>query len=189
MGWVLLVLGIALWFGAHLFKRVAPAARARLGDPTDPKDKSKGIFAIAILASVVLIVIGYRMTPFISVYYPPVWGVHATNLLVLLGFYFFAVSGAKTRLARVVRHPQLSGFSLWALGHLMANGDLAAVLLFGGFLIWAVLEVILINAQTTWQKPEPAPARKEISAIVITVVLFGIVSAIHTWLGYYPFPG
>jgi len=93
MGWILLIAGIALWFGAHLFKRVAPAARARMGDPSDPKDKSKGIFAVAILASVVLIVIGYRMAPFVTVYIPPAWGVHATNLLVLLGFYMFAVSG------------------------------------------------------------------------------------------------
>jgi len=188
MGWIILVAGLALWIVAHLFRRIAPEARARLGDPANPKDKSKGIFAIAILASIVLMVIGYRMVPFVNVYFPPAWGIHANNLLVLLGFYLFAVSGAKTRLARVIRHPQLSGFSLWAIAHLLVNGDLAAVLLFGGLLVWAVVEIVLINAQTEWVKPEPVPARKEISAVVITIVLFAVVAAIHAWLGYWPFP-
>ena len=181
---ILLLLGLALWIAAHLFKRLAPERRAAMGE------KGKGPVAIAILAGIVLMVLGYRGAAFIPVWTPPSWAWHLNNLLVLLGFYLFAVSGAKTRLHRVIRHPQLTGFALWAVAHLLVNGDLASVLLFGGLLAWAVAEIVLINrAVPDWTPPPVGPVRKEITSVVATLVLFGVVAAIHSWLGYYPFPG
>jgi uncharacterized membrane protein len=180
--YAVLIAGVALWIVPHVFKRLAPEQRARLGD------RAKGGVAILIVLSIVLMVIGYRQSAYVQLYIPPVWGIHANNLLVLLGFYLFAVSGAKTRLHRYVRHPQLTGFSLWAAGHLLANGNLSAVILFGGLLIWALAEMVLINrAQPEWTPPEPGPIRKEFTSVLATLVLFGVVAWIHTWLGYYPF--
>ncbi|MEM1100897.1 MAG: NnrU family protein, partial [Pseudomonadota bacterium] len=72
---ILLLAGLALWWGAHLFKRVAPGPRARLGEP------GKGLAAVLILGSVVLIVLGYRQTAFIPVWSPPPWATHLNNLL------------------------------------------------------------------------------------------------------------
>jgi len=175
---LLLIAGLALWMGAHFFKRLAPEQRAAMGE------KGRVPVALSILAGVVLMVIGYRMAEgaFFWGRHPAMVGVN--NLLMLLSVYLFAVSGAKTALARRIRHPQLTAVKTWAVAHLLVNGDVASLVLFGGLLAWAVAEVILINrAEPEWTPPAPAPVKKEVSAVVITLVVYGLISAIHYWLG------
>lgn len=179
---ILIILGLALWSGAHLWKRLAPDSRARFGDT------GKIIVAVASVIAIVLMVIGYRG------YDGPVyWGASPAttginNLLMLFAFYLYAASGAKTAITRVVRHPQLTAIKVWAVAHLLVNGDLGSIVLFGGMLAWAVVEVIVLNrAQRDWTPPHPVPVKKEVTAVVATVVAFGIVAAIHIWLGVNPF--
>jgi uncharacterized membrane protein len=177
----LLILGLVLWSGAHFMKRIAPDARAQLGD------RGKAVLGVAILLSVVLMVLGYRSAPFIEVWTPPAFLTHLNNLLMILAFYLYAASGAKTAITRRIRHPQLTAVKTWAVAHLLVNGDLASIILFGGLLAWAVASVILINrAQRDWQRPAPVPAKKEITAIVATLVVVVIVMLIHNWLGVQP---
>lgn len=177
-----LVLGVLLWSGAHLFKRLAPEARARMGA------KGRGPIALLLLLSVVLMVIGYRGADG-AVFWgrtPALTGIN--NLLMLISVYLFAADGMKTRLGTALRHPQLTAFKIWAVAHLLVNGDVPSFILFGGLLAWAVVEVIVINrAGPRPAKPAPAPMKKEIMAIVGTLVVFGGIVLIHTWLGYYPF--
>lgn len=179
----LLILGLALWWGAHLFKRVAPDARARMGNA------GKGLVAVALLLSVVLMYFGYGQAKAAGY---PWWDRHPAlvginNLLMVLAFYFYAVDGSKTWLARKVRHPQLTGFKTWAVAHLIPNGDAASFVLFGGLLAWAVVELIVINrAQSEWTPPAPRPAYKEFVAIGATVVAVVVVMLIHNWLGVQP---
>ncbi|MBM9594815.1 NnrU family protein [Roseitranquillus sediminis] len=181
-----LILGLALWWGAHLFKRVAPDARSAMAERMG--DRAKGIFAVLLVLSVVLMVIGYRSAE--GAFF---WGrsqalVGINNLLVLIGFYLFAAAGMKTRVTRLTRHPQLIGFSLWAVGHLLVNGDVPSLILFGGLLVWALVEMVLINrAEPAWTPPPPAPISKEIRAVVGGIVLYVVVALIHGWLGYWPF--
>ena len=180
----LLIAGVALWWAAHLFKRLAPGPRAKLGEP------GKGLVAVLIVISIVLMVLGYRAADG-AVYWgrDPMW-VGINNLLMILAFYFYAASaaqGAKIWLGTKVRHPQLAGFSIWAIAHLLVNGDTPSFVLFGGLLVWAIVEVLLINAQDgPWQRPDRAPARKEVVAIVVTIVVTIIVMAIHYALGVAP---
>ena len=179
---LILILGVLLWALAHLFKFIAPEARARMGE------KGKGPIAIALLLSVVLMVIGYRAAD--GAFYwgrsPAMTGIN--NLLVLVAFYLFAASGMKTRVTRLTRHPQLIGFSLWCVGHLLVNGDTPSFVLWGGLLAWAIVTMVLINrTEPAWTPPEPAPVRKEIMAIVGGVVVFAVVAVIHMLLGYNPF--
>lgn len=179
---LILILGLLLWALAHLFKFIAPEARARMGE------KGKGPIAIALLLSVVLMVIGYRAAD--GAFYwgrsPAMTGIN--NLLVLVAFYLFAASGMKTRVTRLTRHPQLIGFSLWCVGHLLVNGDTPSFVLWGGLLAWAIVTMVLINrTEPAWTPPEPAPNRKEIMAIVGGVVVFAVVAVIHMLLGYNPF--
>jgi uncharacterized membrane protein len=178
----LLILGVALWWAAHLFKRVAPDARARLGDP------GKGIVAVAVLASVVMMYFGYGAArPEAAVWWgrnPALVGIN--NLLMMLAVYLYAASGVKSALARKIRHPQLTAVKTWAVAHLLVNGDLPSVILFGGLLAWAVVSVILINrAQREWVPPVAKPGA-EVKAIVATVVVTVVVMLIHNWLGYQP---
>ena len=176
----ILILGVALWWAAHLLKRIAPGLRQRIG---------RGGVAGLLVVSVVLMVIGYRMSDG-----PYWWGASAplkgiNNLLVLAGIYLFAASGMKTGITRRIRHPQLVGFSLWAFAHLLVNGDLPSLVLFGGLLVWAITEIVVINrAQPGWQPPaHPIPIRKEGMAVLGTVRVFGAIGLIHAWLGYNPF--
>lgn len=179
---LILILGVALWAGAHLFKRLAPATRAGLGD------KGRGLVALAIVASVVLMVIGYKMADG-AVF----WGRHPAtvginNLLMILSVYLFAASGMKTAIARKMRHPMLAAFKTWALAHLLVNGDVQSFVLFGGLLAWAVFAMIKINrAEPSWTPPAPAPMKKEIMAVVGTVLVYGVIAMVHLWLGANPF--
>lgn len=181
----LLILGVILWTATHFFKRFAPDARARLGDP------GKGLIAGLIVASLVLMILGYRGAAFVPIWEPPSFFVHINNALMVLAFWIYgssAAKGAKAWPAYKTRHPQLLGFKVWALAHLLVNGDLASILLFGGLLGWAVGSVILINrAEPDWTPPAPAGSKTYIRLAVITVVLVLIVTGIHSWLGVWPF--
>lgn len=179
---LILVLGVLLWWAAHLWKRAAPANRAAFGD------KGKGIVTGVLIVSIILMIWGYRVAD------GPVWwgptpalkGIN--NLLVLFAFYLFAASGMKTGITRYIRHPQLTGFSLWAFAHLLVNGDLPSLVLFGGLLAWAILEMLVLNRVTPAPvTAHPVPIRKEGMAVVGALVVFFAVGLIHSWLGYNPF--
>ncbi|WP_341862723.1 NnrU family protein [Gymnodinialimonas sp. 57CJ19] len=181
MAWILLLLGIALWSGAHYWKRLAPDSRAGFGD------KGKGIVAGLVILSIVLMVLGYR-----GAYGPVWWGrspalVGINNLLMIFAFYLFAASGAKTWITTKIKNPQLTGFKIWAVAHLLVNGDLASFVLFGGLLAWAVGQVIILKRRgAAWVPPHPVPVKKEITAIIATIVVVIIVMGIHYALGVQP---
>lgn len=179
---LLLILGLALWWAAHLFKRVAPDARARMGNA------GRGVATVAILGSVVLMYFGYGAAKETADVW---WGrspalVGINNLLMVLAVYLYAASGTRSALARKIRHPQLTAVKTWALAHLLVNGDLPSFVLFGGLLAWAVVSVIAINrAQPEWTPPVAKPGA-EWKAIVGTVVVLVVIMLIHNWLGYQP---
>lgn len=182
----LLILGVLLWTGAHYFKRVMPEARAKLGE------RGKGLVAAGIAVGVILMIFGYRGADFIPVWYPPAFMVHINNAMMLLAFWTFgsaAAKGAKVWPANKIRHPQLTAVKIWAVAHLLVNGDLASIILFGGLLGWAVGSVILINrAEPEWNRPETADIKTTIRHAVISLIIFTVVVSIHAWLGVWPFP-
>ena len=179
----LLTLGVILWAAAHFFKRLAPGVRGPMGD------KGKGLVAVAIVISLLMMIFGYRGAEFIHVWAPPAWTVHLNNLMMLAAVFVYGMSATKGRLRGKMRHPQLTAVKIWAVAHLLVNGDLASIILFGGMLAWAVVSVILINRSEVWVRPAPGEAKKDILLVVITLVLFGVMTGIHAWLGVSPFPG
>ncbi len=184
MGFVLLILGVALWWAAHLFKRLMPARRAAMGDA------GKGAVAGALVVSILLMIFGFRMTDFIHVWAPSSFMIHINNLLVLIAIWMMSPAGTKGRLLNKVRHPMLGGFKLWAFAHLLVNGDLASIILFGGLLSWAVVEVIVINkSEPDWTPGEPGTYGKDAMFFVASIVLLGVIGYIHGLVGPSPFPG
>lgn len=188
---IVLLLGLALWSAVHLLPAVAPDRRAayveRLG-----AGPYKGVAAALLVLSVVLMVQGYKATgdaP-VDVWFPPAWTVHLNNLLMLLAFLVFGAGHAKANLRRVIRHPQLAGVKIWAFAHLLVNGDLGSVVLFGGLLAWAVASMILINKRDgAWLRPPESPRSRDLIHIAASLVLFAGVAFVHDWLGVWPYPG
>ncbi|AVO38044.1 NnrU family protein [Pukyongiella litopenaei] len=183
MGWWLLILGVVLWALAHLFKRIAPGPRARLGD------KARILVTLDLVAAIVLMVLGFRMTAYVAVWTPPAFMVHVNNLLVLVAIWMMSPAGAKGRLLNGFRHPMLTGFALWAVAHLLVNGDLAAIVLFGGLLVWALAEMAVINrAEPGWQPGEPGTLGKDAMFMAASVLLLAVIGYIHGLVGPSPFP-
>ena len=184
---ILLLVGIFLWWAAHLFKRLAPARRAAMDNQMG--SGAKGVFALVLLVSVVLMVLGLRWSEWVPVYDPPSWGRHLNNLLMLIAVGLLGVGHSKSRLRAKMRHPMLLGVLTWSVAHLLVNGDLSSVLLFGLLGIWAVVEIVIINRaeplRTSWQGGSIAG---DVRLGLITLVVFAVIAAIHTWLGYPPFP-
>ena len=181
MGFLLLIIGIALWTGAHYFKRLRPEARAAMGD------KGKGVAAIGILAGLVLVVIGYRMARFLPVWQPPAFLTQVNNLLMIAAVVLFGMSATTSCLRGKMRHPMLAAVKVWALAHMLVNGDLASIVLFGSMLAWAVGSVILINRAEAWDRPTPGETKGDVKLVIICVVVYGVIAGVHTWLGVSPF--
>jgi uncharacterized membrane protein len=180
----LLILGILIWIALHWFKRFAPEARARLGE------KGKGPIALGLLGSIVLMVIGYRGAEFVPVYTPMPGIGHLTVTLSIIAVYFTGIGSVKGVLHTKIRHPMLTGGAIWAVAHLLVNGDRASVLLFGAMLVWTLGQMVLINrAQGAWVRPEAGPWRKDGVNLVITAVIVVVITGIHVLLGHNPFLG
>lgn len=180
---VFLILGVLLWSVAHLAKRIVPGFHASMQGSERP------MVTGALILSVILMIIGYRAAD-TTIWWaatPMLKGIN--NLMVLGALYLFAASGMKSRAGVRLRHPQLIGFSLWAAAHLLTNGDLPSVILFGGLLLWALAEIVLINRDRPhWTPPAVSvPARKEVMVAVAALVVFLVVGLIHGWIGPNPF--
>ncbi|GGG81494.1 membrane protein [Salipiger pallidus] len=176
---VLLVLGVALWWGAHLFKRLAPAQRAAMGS------KGKGLIALALVASVLLMIFGYRMWDgaFFWGRHPATVGIN--NLIMVAALYFASPGPKKGALFYRMRHPMLLGFLLWTIAHLLVNGDTPSFVLFGGLGLWAIVEMIIINrTEPGWTPPAKGSIAKDAMFLVASLVLLFVIGMIHTWLGY-----
>ena len=185
----LLIVGIAIWVLVHLFKRLSPSGRAAL-DTALGQGPAKGVIALLLVVSVVLMVIGYRAEPYDPVYSPwPGMG-HLNNLLMLLAVMLMGAGSSKGKLRAWLRHPMLTGVIVWSVAHLLVNGDLASVVLFGSMASWAVVEMLVINGSSgPYHRLEPGPIKGDIRLLVISLVLYAIIAGIHIWLGHNPFLG
>ena len=179
----LLIPGLLLWSLAHFYKRLLPAHRAKMGE------KGKRAIAIVLVLSLLLMIFGYRWAEFIPVWSPPAFFTYINNLLMVGAFFVFGMSATTGRLRGKMRHPQLTAVKIWALAHLLVNGDLVSIILFGGMFAWATVSVILINRSQEWVRPDPGDAKKDKLLVIITLVSFLVVATIHVLLGVSPFGG
>lgn len=177
-----LVLGVALWSYSHLMKRVTPGFRAGLGD-----GPGKGVAAILALAAIALMIFGYKHADTVQLWDPPAFMRHINNTLMIIAVVLLNLGMSRGVLRTKLRHPMLTAVKVWALAHLLVNGDLASVILFGGLLAWAVFDVIKINRmEPAWVRPAPGPVINDVIYVALSAVLFGVIVFIHGWLGYPP---
>ncbi|HRI18141.1 MAG TPA: NnrU family protein [Burkholderiaceae bacterium] len=181
----LLILGLILFLGVHSVSIVSPAWRdamqARLGE-----GPWKGLYSLLSIAGFVLIVVGYglaRQDP-VVVYVPPTWLRHLALLLLVPVFPLLLAAYLPGRIKTAAKHPMLLSVKLWATAHLLANGNAADVLLFGGFLAWAVADRISFKHRA--QRPLPgAPAGPLNDAIAVVggLAIYALfIFGGHAWL-------
>lgn len=182
----LLIIGLLLWVAGHLWGRFLPDAYKQLGKA------AYAVSAVVIVASVLAMIVGYRGADMIVLWDGPSFLKHINNLLMLLAFYVYFQTVTQPGTAWIMgntRHPQLTGFKIWTVAHLLVNGDVASIVLFGGLLAWAVLEVILINKQGEKFDRSKAPVKSPWIHLALVLVIFVLVAVAHTALGYSPFGG
>lgn len=175
MGLATLVLGLVVFLGPHVFvtRRDARARLiARIGE---------GPYKIgfSIISAIGLVLIGYgfanyRANEWVDVWYPPVWTRHLALQLNWLAIICVVAAYIRGNIARVLKHPMLVGVKLWAAAHLLANGDLGSIILFGSILAWAVYDRISLKRRTDPGAP-PIPAGgwpRDVAAIIVGTLVY-----------------
>src|ERR1700730_10468332 len=133
------ILGLMIFLGSHLFvtrRDARTALIARLGIHA-----YRGLFAFAAVIGLALIVYGYgqyRVHDLIQAWSPPSFMRHITVGLMLFAVIFFTAAFIPSHIKVKLKHPMLAGVKTWALAHLLSNGDIGSILLFGSFLAWGV---------------------------------------------------
>lgn len=189
----LLVTGLIAFLAVHSVRIFADDWRsaqiAKMGEGA-----YKGIYSLASVIGLALIVLGYvqaRTVP-IVLWNPPLWTRHVSALLMLFAFVLIVAAYVpRNHIRPAVKHPMVLGVKIWAAGHLLANGTLADVLLFGGFLAWAVFDFRAARARD--RRQGRSDAKGTLAADVTTIVVGAVSWAafavyLHAWLiGVQPF--
>ena len=179
---LLLILGLTLWSGVHFIPSIAPSYR-------EQKIKQwgeflyKGIFSLLLVASIILMVVGWKTITPSTFYIPLAWGKPITLIFLLMSCILFVAGRTPNNIKRFIRHPQLTGLCLFSLGHLFSNGDNRSIVLFVMLGTWAIAEIILINKREgAWIKPQPLPFKTELLTLIIGIILFAALLFIHPYL-------
>lgn len=188
----LLIVGLVLFLGVHSTRMVAGDWRermiARIG-----VGPWKGVYSLLSILGFIAIVIGYgqtRMAP-VHVWSPPAWTAHLAIALTLPAFVLLVAAYVpRNRLRAWIGHPMLAGVKLWALAHLISNGRLGDIVLFGAFLAWAVADFVASRRRDRALGTGPAPGRLvgDVLTLVIGVALWALFAYwLHArWIGVDP---
>jgi uncharacterized membrane protein len=175
MGLAVMILGLALFLGAHSFT-TQRQLRARVIGATG-ETVYKIIYALTSLAGIVLIAKGfgdYRAAGLIEIWSPPKWTKHLAAALMLPAVILLVSAYLRGKIYLAVKHPMITAVKTWAVAHLIANGDLGSIILFGSFLAWAVFDRITLKRRADAGGP-PIPvggAKNDLIAIAVGIVVY-----------------
>lgn len=173
---IVLALGVLVTSLLHLVAAM-PALKSRFKVMVGARAYGP-IFGIASLLGIAIIIAGWRLSDFVPVYDPPAWGRPANFLLTLIGFICLGIFVFRGELRQRLRFPMAAGVIFWSIGHLLANGDLASLILFGGFLAYAVAHIATATANGIRPSPEVRGGH-DLLSILIGVALYGVMAQLH----------
>jgi len=176
----LLVLGLVLFLGAHLVPS-APSLRNEVRERFG-EGPYKGLFSLVSLAGLVMIVVGMARAPFVPLWTPPAWSRQVAIYAMPVALTLFIGAYLPSNLKRFLRHPMLTGVAIWAAVHLLANGDLAALLLFGGFGTFALFDIWSANRRGAKRSDAIRPWWQDILLIVAGGIVYMGIFHGHGWL-------
>ena len=183
MGLLVLILGLIVFFGVHTIT-IQRKLRAQIIASTGEGGYKIG-YTLASLVGLALIIWGfaqYRATGMRPVWDPPTFLKHITVALLLPAVILVVASYIRGRIYTTLKHPMLAGIKLWAAAHLLANGDLGSIILFGSFLAWAVYDRISLKSRTDAGGPPipvGGPGNDLIAVAVGLVAYLALAFAFH----------
>ncbi|HEY4834514.1 MAG TPA: NnrU family protein [Bradyrhizobium sp.] len=184
MGLAVMIVGLVLFFGVHTLttqRELRARLIASLGEGT-----YKIGYALVSLVGLALIVWGfadYRATGWIDIWHPPKVLKHIAVALMLPAVILVVAAYIRGRIYSAIKHPMLSGVKLWAAAHLVANGDLGGIILFGSFLGWAVFDRISLKRRVDAGAP-PIPIGGPVNDLIAIAV--GIVAYLALAFAFHP---
>jgi uncharacterized membrane protein len=168
----LLIIGIIVFLGFHLLPTV-PGLRERLVGRLG-EGGYRGLFSLLSVAGLALLIYGFAEAPLIQIWSPPAWTRWVAIVLMLPAFIFLVAAYVPGQIKAKLKHPFLVAVKTWALAHLIANGDLASLILFGSFLAYAVYDRIAIKARQPHgvEIQGPVTPRNDVIAVVLGTALY-----------------
>jgi uncharacterized membrane protein len=175
MGLALMIVGLAAFIGGHAFVTFRAARAGVIASIGELP--YKGAFALLALAGIVLVSYGfaqYRAAGVIELWHPPAWTRHLTVALMWPAVICVVAAYVRGDIQRWLKHPMLVGVKLWALAHLLANGDLGGIVLFGSILAWAVFDRITLKRRSDPGAPAiPSGGRRnDVVAVVVGTLAY-----------------
>ena len=168
----LLIIGIVVFLGFHLLPTV-PGLRDQLVGRFG-EGGYRALFSLLSIAGLALLIYGFAVAPVIQIWSPPAWTRWVAIVLMLPAFIFLVAAYVPGQIKAKLKHPFLVAVKTWALAHLIANGDLASLILFGSFLAYAVYDRITIKSR----QPHgvglegPVTPRNDVMAVVVGTALY-----------------
>lgn len=176
----LLILGMTIFFSIHLLPSF-PIAQQRLINRLGENRYRLGYSSIA-LTGLIVIIFGKSQAEYIHVWQPSLIAFQIAPYIILLGFIISNAMYMPSNIKRFTRHPMLWGLLFWSLGHLVTNGDLSSLILFGGFGLFSLFDMWSNNLRGAKKSEQVYPLTKDLILIVVGVIVWGIFLYLHPYL-------
>lgn len=176
----LLIIGLVIFIVAHMVPSMGGLRShliSRIGE-----EKYKGIYGLVSMTGFGLIIWGYIVAPFQDVWVPFSSLGKLVAVLMLLSVISLVASAIASNIKRIVRHPQIASVALFSLGHLLVNGDLASIILFGSFLVFTIVALISALVRKSGSNIGRQPFASDIKVVVIAVIVYAALVFLHPYL-------
>lgn len=173
----LLITGTIIFFLIHLLPSFVSKRQSLIKKYGMPA--YKGIFSLVAAVGLGLIVVGKIKAEFVGLWILPGWTRYLTLFLVLISFILLPAANMPTNIKRITRHPMLWGVTFWSAGHLIANGDLASLILFAGFIFFALFNMLSANLRGAALQTFSVPIKKDLIAVAVGVFVFILLFFLH----------
>jgi len=173
----LLLIGLTIFIGIHLLPSFS-SVREKLVNRYSLNTYKAGFTLVAALG-LVLIILGHLGAPGIPLWIPPVWGRLAAHIIMLPALILFVAAKMPGNIKRYTRHPMLWGVTLWAAGHILANGDQASLIIFISIGSFALFDMVLANRRGAAYSQERKPITRDLLVVVVGVIVYLAILTIH----------
>jgi len=175
-----LIIGTIIFFVVHLtppIKTVREHLVARLGE-----NRYLGLYVASSVVGMMMIIVGKAISEFVHIWTPPAWAGRLSVLIMLPACVLITAMALPTNIKRYTRHPMLWGIALWSAAHCLANGDLASIILFGGFGAYALFSMWSLNQRGAVRSMTIYGPARDVLVIVVGLVGYGALVYLHPYL-------